>query len=64
MGSVYGIILAGWASNSKYAILGSFRSVSQILSYDISMLLCIIPIILLSGSLNLFDIILAQSDSC
>ena len=64
MGSVYGIILAGWASNSKYAILGSFRSVSQILSYDISMLLCTIPIILLSGSLNLFDIILAQSDSC
>jgi NADH-quinone oxidoreductase subunit H len=50
MGSVYGIILAGWASNSKYALLGSFRSVAQMLSYDISLMFSLIPILILTGN--------------
>ena len=64
MGSVYGIILSGWASSSKYSILGSFRSVAQMLSYDISLMLAIIPIIILAGSANLTEIVLVQDKSC
>jgi NADH-quinone oxidoreductase subunit H len=57
---VYGILLAGWASNSKYALMGSLRSVSQMISYEVSISLVIIPIILFSGSLNLNKIIYTQ----
>jgi len=57
---VYGIILAGWASNSKYALLGSLRSTAQMISYEISMSLTILPVIILSESLNLNDIVLKQ----
>jgi len=60
---VYGIFLAGWSSNSKYALLGSLRSVSQMISYEVSISLIIIPIIILSGSLNLNDIILIQNQT-
>ena len=60
---VYGILLAGWSSNSKYALLGGLRSVSQMISYEVSISLIILPIILFSGSLNLIDIVYIQSKS-
>ena len=59
---VYGIIIAGWASNSKYAFLGAIRSSAQMISYEVSIGLIIINVILLSGSLNLSEIILSQKD--
>ncbi len=59
---VYGIIIAGWASNSKYAFLGAIRSSAQMISYEVSIGLIIINVILLSGSLNLSEIILSQQD--
>jgi NADH-quinone oxidoreductase subunit H len=57
---VYGILLAGWASNSKYALMGALRSVSQMISYEVSISLIIIPIILFSGSLSLSKIVYTQ----
>jgi NADH-quinone oxidoreductase subunit H len=57
---VYGIIMAGWASNSKYAFLGGLRSAAQMVSYEVSMGLVIITVLLCVGSLNLTDIVLAQ----
>lgn len=57
---VYGIIMAGWASNSKYAFLGSLRSAAQMVSYEVSIGLVIITVLLCVGSLNLSDIIAAQ----
>lgn len=59
--SVYGIIIAGWASNSKYALLGSLRSSAQMISYEISMSLCIVGVLMLSGSMNLKSIVISQS---
>lgn len=59
--NVYGIIIAGWASNSKYAFLGSLRSAAQMISYEVSIGLTILPVILLAGSSNLTEIILAQN---
>ena len=58
--NVYGIIIAGWASNSKYAFLGSLRSAAQMISYEVSLGLLILPIILFSGSLNLTEIVATQ----
>jgi NADH-quinone oxidoreductase subunit H len=57
---VYGIIIAGWASNSKYAFLGGLRSAAQMVSYEVSLGLVIVSVLLVVGSLNLNDIILAQ----
>ena len=57
---VYGVIMAGWASNSKYAFLGALRSAAQMVSYEVSMGLVIINVLLCVGSLNLSDIIEAQ----
>ena len=57
---VYGVIMAGWASNSKYAFLGALRSAAQMVSYEVSMGLVIITVLLCVGSLNLSDIIEAQ----
>lgn len=54
---VYGIIMAGWASNSKYAFLGGMRSASQMVSYEVSMGLVIVCVLLVTGSLNLTDIV-------
>jgi NADH-quinone oxidoreductase subunit H len=59
---VYGILMAGWASNSIYAFLGALRSAAQMVSYEVSMGFVIITVLLLSGSLNLTDIVLAQRD--
>src|SRR5205823_3215010 len=55
--SVYGIVLAGWASNSKYSFLGGVRSSSQMLSYELSLGLAVIPIFLLVGGLRLTDVV-------
>ena len=60
---VYGIIMGGWASNSKYPFLGSIRSAAQMVSYEVSIGIIIINVLLCVGSLNLNDIILAQQDT-
>ena len=59
---VYGIIMGGWASNSKYPFLGSLRSAAQMVSYEVSIGFVIITVLLCAGSLNLSTIVLAQRD--
>ncbi len=59
--AVYGVIIAGYASQSKYAFLGAIRSASQMISYEISIGFCILCVLLMSGSLNLTKIVEAQS---
>jgi NADH-quinone oxidoreductase subunit H len=59
---VYGIIISGWASNSKYAFLGAIRSSAQMISYEVSIGLIIISVVLCAGSLNLSEIVLSQKD--
>lgn len=56
---VYGVLMAGWASNSRYAFLGGLRSASQMVSYEVSMGLIIVSVLLVTGSLNLQEIVLA-----
>ena len=59
---VYGLFLSGWASNSKYALMGALRSISQMISYEVSISLIIILIVLFGGSLNLNTIIYNQKE--
>ena len=59
---VYGIIMGGWASNSKYPFLGAIRSAAQMVSYEVSIGIIIINVLLCVGSLNLIDIVLAQQE--
>ena len=58
---VYGVIVAGWASNSKYAIIGGLRSAAQIVSYEIAMGFALVCVLMMSGSLNLSTIVMEQS---
>ena len=60
---VYGVIMGGWASNSKYPFLGSLRSAAQMISYEVSLGLIIIGIIISTGSMNFTNIVMAQSGS-
>jgi NADH-quinone oxidoreductase subunit H len=60
---VYGIIIGGWASNSKYPFLGALRSAAQMVSYEVSIGFVIITVLMIVGSLNLTDIVLAQQNS-
>jgi len=59
--SVYGIVLAGWASNNKYAMLGGMRSTAQMISYELALGLCFVVTILLADSMSLVDIVNAQA---
>lgn len=59
---VYGIIMAGWASNSRYAFLGALRSAAQMISYEVSIGLIIISVLITSGSLNLSEIVMKQQN--
>ena len=60
--AVYGIIIAGWSSNSKFAFFGSIRSAAQVISYEIAMGISVAGVFLMAGSLNLNDIVLAQRE--
>src|SRR5512138_3904025 len=59
---VYGVIMGGWASNSKYPFLGALRSAAQMVSYEVSIGFVIVTVLLTVGSLNLSDIVMSQQD--
>ena len=60
--AVYGVAIGGWASNSKYALLGSIRGLAQLISYELSMGLSLVPVVMLARSFRLTDIVNAQAD--
>ncbi|WOH39029.1 NADH-quinone oxidoreductase subunit NuoH [Thalassotalea fonticola] len=60
--AVYGVVLAGWASKNKYALLGSMRAAAQTISYEVFMGLSVMGVVLITGSFNLRDIVVAQQD--
>lgn len=59
---VYGVVIGGWASNSKYSLLGAMRSIGQLLSYELAMGLALIPLVLSAKSFSLTDIVMTQTD--
>ena len=58
---VYGVVIAGWASNSKYSLLGGIRGAAQMISYELPLVLSLVPVVMLAGSFSLVDIVNAQS---
>lgn len=60
--AVYGIVLAGWSSNNKYATLGGLRSTAQMVSYELALGLSFTAVILMAGSMNMYDVVAAQKD--
>ncbi len=60
-GSIVAIIMAGWGSNNKYALLGAFRTVAQLVGYEVPMLLNVLPVVMLTGSMSLIDIVNHQT---
>ena len=58
---VYGVVIAGWASNSKYAFLGALRASAQMVSYEIAMGFCLVVVLMISSSMNMTDIVMGQS---
>jgi NADH-quinone oxidoreductase subunit H len=60
---VYGVALGGWASNSKYSLLGAIRGVAQMISYELSLGLSLVPIVMMAGSFSLVDIVAAQKST-
>ena len=60
--AVYAVIMSGWASNSKYSFLGAMRSVAQMISYEVSMSLIVMSVLVCTGSFNFSDIVFAQAD--
>lgn len=59
---IYGVILGGWSSNSKYSLLGGLRASAQMVSYELSLILCILAVVVSAGTLDLREIVAAQSD--
>jgi NADH-quinone oxidoreductase subunit H len=60
LGGLAGVVLAGWASGSKYSVIGAYRGLAQLISYDIPMIFSVLPILFFSGSLDLVDIAFNQ----
>ena len=60
---VYGVVIAGWASNSKYAFLGALRASAQMVSYEIAMGFCLVIVLMITGSMNMTDIVMADRKS-